>query len=503
MKTYDHYINTVGEVGFVRSVMNSMVYASGLPKARVMELVVSETGQQGIVQSLLPDAVEILMLEGRPVRHGTALARTNEILTIPVGDQLLGRSVDPFVNPIDGKKKFYPFTEFREFESPAPPIYQRQKITEHFETGVTVVDLMVPLGKGQRELVIGDQRSGKTTFMLQAMRRQAALETVCVFVAIGKKKSTIKRIQEHFINAAGGKNVIVVAADASSPASFIYLVPFTGMVIAEYFRDKGRNVLLVFDSLNIHAKLYREIALLSKKTPGREAYPGDIFYLHSHLVERAGKVRLKDGKTASITLLATIETAGGDMTGYIQTNAMSMTDGHIFFDLEAFQQGRRPAVNVALSVSRVGRQTQTQLERELSQAVSTILADYEKSQNYARFGVELSGKTRESLELGEKALQVFQQDQTINIPSFLQNLYFGLLLAGYWQKRPTQSIQIDKVLLTMAYAQGKLATLEKMLSDITTLEGFKDALRTKFSEISQLATPVPVKPEEGNTESYV
>lgn len=488
MKTYDHYINSVGEVGFVRSVMNSMVYASGLPKARVMELVVSETGQQGIVQSLLPDAVEILMLEGRPVRHGTAVARTNEILTIPVGDQLLGRSVDPFVNPIDGKKPFYPFSEFREFESAAPPIFQRDKITEQFVTGVNVVDLMVPLGKGQRELVIGDQRSGKTTFMLQVMGTQAKLGSICIFVAIGKKKSTIKRIEEHFSKMHEQKNIIIVAADASSPASFIYLVPFTGMSIAEYFRDKGKDVFLVLDGLNTHAKLYREIALLSKKTPGREAYPGDIFYLHSHLLERAGKVKVNDNVSATITVLASVETVGGDVTGYIQTNAMSMTDGHIFFDLEAFQQGRRPSVNVPLSVSRVGRQTQTQLERDMSQIVSTVISDFLRAQNYARFGVELSGKTRESIQMGEQVLEVFQQDPTTSLPKFLQDLYMGLLLAGYWRDKPINTIRVDKVVLYMAHNQGKLKGLENELAPIMDFEQFKKTLQNKFSEIAQMAT---------------
>lgn len=496
MKTYDHYINTVGEVGFVRSVMNSMVYASGLPKARVMELVVSETGQQGIVQSLLPDAVEILMLEGRPVRHGTAVARTNEILTIPVGDQLLGRSVDPFVNPIDGKKPFYPFSEFREFEAPAPPIYRRDKIDEQFITGVNVVDLMVPLGKGQRELVIGDQRSGKTTFMLQAMKTQAKLGSICIFVGIGKKKSTIKRIEESFNDLEEQKNIVIIAADASSPASFIYLVPFTGMSIAEYFRDKGKDVFLVLDGLNTHAKLYREIALLSKKTPGREAYPGDIFYLHSHLLERAGKVLLENGKPAAITVLASIETVGGDFTGYIQTNAMSMTDGHIFFDLEAFQQGRRPAVSVPLSVSRVGRQTQTQLERDMSQIITTMLSDYLRAQNYARFGVELSGKTRDSIEMGEKLLEVFQQDPSISLPKFLQDVYTGLLLAGYWHDKPIHTIRVDKVVLLMAYNQGALKLLEQELATVADLEAYKKALQSKFSEITQLAAQVATQPAQ-------
>lgn len=489
MKTYDHYINTVGEVGFVRSVMHSMVYASGLPKARVMELVVSETGQQGIVQSLLPDTVEIMMLEGKAVRHGTAIARTNEILSIPVSDQLLGRSVDPFVNPIDGGKPFYPFTEFRDFESPAPPIFQRAKISEAFTTGITIVDLMVPLGKGQRELVIGDQRSGKTTFLLQTMLNQAELGTICIFVGIGKKKATIKRMQENFAQTGIAQNVIIVAADASSPASYIYLVPFTGMAIAEYFRDKGKDVFLVFDGLNIHAKLYREIALLAKRTPGREAYPGDIFYLHSHLLERAGKVKLANGASASITLLATIETVGGDFTGYIQTNAMSMTDGHIFFDLETYQQGNRPAINVPLSVSRVGKQTQSSLEREISAAISTILADYTRALGYARFGVELSGKTRDVIELGEKVTELFQQEPTMSNPKFLQVLYLGLLLAGYWQGKPTQNVRIDKALLAMAYESGKLKELEETFARIENLNQFIRELRSHFDQIMQVAKP--------------
>lgn len=531
MKDYNHYLKEVGEIGYIRSVFHSMVYASGLPKARVMELVVTETGQRGIIQSLLPDSVEILMLDGSPVRHGTAITRTNELLTVPVGDSLLGRSVDPFVNPIDGKGILAGLQENRPYESPAPSIGKRAKIAEPFFTGVAIIDFMVPLGRGQRELVLGDQKSGKTAFTLQAIVSAAKQGSVCIYVAIGKKKAEIKRLEEYLTNQGVRDQTIIVAADASSPASFIYLVPFTGMTIAEYFRDIGKEVLLVLDDLNVHAKLYREISLLSKKTPGREAYPGDIFYIHSHLLERAGNVyvtskqplsikrnvddqpsenqqpteKLKiPGLNAnnnttqadvvanlasdvaiprSITVLAIVETVGGDFTGYIQTNAMSMTDGHIYFDSENFHRGQRPPVNIELSVSRVGHQTRRPYEISFSDTIRNILHDYRQALNYARFGVELSPKTRLAMVMGDKVMQLFNQDADVIVEPFLQQLYVALLLEGVWFTATRQKMQADKASLAKAYTEGKLSSLAEELLKTTNLVDFRTLLKQRYATV--------------------
>lgn len=488
MKDYNHYLKEVGEVGYVRAVNNSMIYASGIPSVRINEIVMMETGQRGIAQSLLPDTVEILMLDGRPVRYGTPLVRTGEILKVPVGEYLLGRSVDAFMNPIDGKTPFPPSGDAYDFDNPAPPIYERAKINEPFDTGVMVVDKMVPLGRGQRELVIGDQKSGKTAFLLQAILSQAAMGTICIYTAIGKKKSEIKRISEMFAKQKCTENIIVVAADASSPASYMYIAPFTATSIAEYFREMGREVLLVFDDLNKHAKTYREIALLAKKSPGREAYPGDIFYLHSHLLERAGKKIVGTDKkgAAAITVLAVIETVAGDFTGYIQTNAMSITDGHIFFDIDTFNTGQRPAVNVSLSVSRVGRQTQSHLEKEFTTVIHTILSDYRHALSFARFGVELNDKTRDILETGEKVSEVFQQEDTVIVPKFLQNLYFGLLFEGFWKGEPKGTITLDKNTLAQAYAAQAFAPIEQAVAMVKSLDEFRAIIKAYIPQIKPI-----------------
>ena len=472
MKSYKEYLEQSGEIGYIQSIVHSIVYVSGLPKARPREVVIAEGGQVGIIQSLLPDEVEVLMLETGGLRNNLGITRTGQYFEIGVSEQTLGRIVNPFGDPIDGSGAIGGIKETRSVDPGAPPLHARVKIARPMETGVQIVDLLVPLGYGQRELVIGDRKTGKTIFLLQAMATQAKKGVVCVYVSIGKRQSDVKAV-EAYLRARGGdvfKNCCLVVAAASDPASMVYLAPFSGFSIAEYFRDSGRDVLIVFDDLTNHAKFYRELSLLSKRTPGRSSYPGDIFNLHASMLERAGQIKTDKGKVVSITALPVAESLEGDITGYIQTNLMSITDGHVFFDIERFKSGARPAVNHALSVSRVGNQTRQLLEKELAQKVREDLSRYEKDKEIARFGVDLPEATRAEIDLGEKIELVLNQDTETLVPAALSLGLLGLLLGGFWKEKKAEQVKVDLIKLTQKYQSGSLKDLEEKLAKVAKVE---------------------------------
>jgi len=469
-KTFDDYLKENGEIGHIQSIVQSIVYVSGLPSLRPRELVVAEGGQRGIVQSLNGETAEILMLETANLTNGLSVARTNETFQIPVSDAILGRIVNPFGLPIDGAGPIEGERKLLPLFSEAPTFVQRAKVNRPLETGVAMVDLLVPIGYGQRELVIGDKKTGKSTFLLQTMTSEAKKGVICIYVSIGKRLSDAKQVETYLKKTGVMQNCVLLVASSADPATLIYLSAFSGMAIAEHFRDLGKDVIIIFDDLSNHAKFYREISLLSKRAPGRGSYPGNIFHLHASLLERAGQIQTADGKIVSITALPVAETLEGDITGYIQTNLMAITDGHIFFDIEEFRKGKRPAINPSLSVSRVGNQTKNALERTLASQIRETLAKYQRDLEIARFGVELPESTKAVIEQGEKIELIFHQDVETIMPRDLQLFSLGLLLNGYWTGKPAAIVKVDLIRLVQKYQKGDLQFMAKQINKATKLE---------------------------------
>lgn len=475
MRDFNKYLKEIGEVGYVESIITSVFYVNGLPGAKLNELILAENGQIGIVQGILPELIEVMLFQGEGLTHNMKVARTNEIFEMPVSKHYLGRIISPFgtvlddQGPIKGTFVNYPI------DPKAPGINARSRVNTPMETGLMSVDMQVPIGKGQRELILGDQKTGKTTFAIQAIANQVRAGAVCVYVSIGKKKSDLKFVQKSLQEMDVLKSTVIISASASDQAPLIYLSPFAGLSVAEFFRDRGQEVLVVFDDLTTHAKFYRETSLISRRTPGRQSYPGDIFHLHARLVERAGNIKLQNGKVVAITLLPIAETLEGDLAGYIQTNLMAMTDGHVFFDIAEAKKGRHPAVSFTLSVSRVGNQTKTPLERELTGLITEKLTAYRKAEEVSRFGVELTTQTLQALDTGEKLIALFDQESQIVIPKPLQLVYLGLFFGGAWNRKTSKEVRVEKIRLFGEYLTGRFgnlpveAKLSNSLKELVTL----------------------------------
>jgi len=426
-------LKSIPEIGFVRRVTQSIIWIEGLPGATLREMVILESGQRGEIIGLSMSFCEVLSLSKQSALVGTRVARSGQRMEVLIGDFLLGHTINSLGQIISAKGKVVDSNkgELREIDIVATGIATRAKITKSLETGVIILDTLIPLGRGQRELVMGDRKTGKSYLLSRAIISQTKLGALWIYVAIGKKTSEIRRIEEHFDSAGVSGSGVIVASGSQDAVGEIYLTPYTGMTIAEYFRDKGRDVLIVLDDMTTHAKFYREISLLSRKFPGHDSYPGDIFYTHSRLLERAGNFNVKSGE-AAITCLPTAETTQGDFTGYIQTNLMSMTDGHVYFDSELYAVGRRPAINPFISVTRVGYQTMSLLRRAISRVTTELLNDYEKAQSFVRFGAELGDATRQTLATGDKILHFFNQPMGIVVPINVQLIAWGLLWMGAW-----------------------------------------------------------------------
>lgn len=422
-----------GEVGFVEEILYSIVRVSGLPQAKPHEIVVFEEGEFGQVLSINPKYVEVLLLEDHPVKIGHKVARTNSPLVIKGSDKFLGQTIDPLTRNFFTKKFLEVDGKDYNIQAAPPAIMDRGVIDKPLRSGAIMVDLAIPLGKGQRELVIGDRKTGKTDFLFQIIETQAKEGTICIYGAIGKKREDILKIQEFATKKGIADKLIIIAATSSDPTGLIYLAPFSAMTIAEYFRDQGKDTLVVLDDLTTHAKFYREMALLIKMFPGRSSYPGDIFYTHARLLERAGKFKLKTGKEVHVSCIPTAESVLGDLSGYIQTNLMAMTDGHIYFDIELFNQGRRPAINPFLSVTRVGQQAQTKLKRELSRHLTSFLNHHNKLTRYIHFGAELSEEVRGTLAKGDLIYEFFSQPPSTICPVNMSVFLFGTIVNDMWK----------------------------------------------------------------------
>jgi F-type H+/Na+-transporting ATPase subunit alpha len=428
MNQFETFLKTTGEVGTVEQVFRSIVYVTGLPTIKPQEVVLFESGGIGTVLSITAEYVEVLLLTADNIRVGSRVTGSDTLLTVEVGSDLLGRTLDPL--GLDGHDEYTvaPAGETRYLiDNPPDGIGTRQPVTQPLETGVGWVDLVLPLGLGQRELVLGDRKVGKTQFLLQAVLTHAKRGGIVIYAAIAKRQTEIKEFEAFFERHKLDQNLILVASTSADASGMIFLTPYTAMSIAEYFRHQGLSVLVVMDDLSIHAKYYREINLLARRFPGRNSYPGDIFYAHSRLLERAGNFT-----KGVITCLPVAEATMGDLSGYIQTNLMSMTDGHIFFDAELYNQGRRPAVNPFLSVTRVGHQTQTALLKSLSREISSFMAYYDRLQQLLHFGGELTPKVRQDLNRGDLLVRYFNQLPEQTIPLHVNAVYLASLFADFW-----------------------------------------------------------------------
>lgn len=463
-----------GELGIVNYFSDPIVFISGLPSLKIGEEVITEDGERGMVFDLERMVAGILMFETEKIKVGKKIARSGEILKIPISNNFFGRIINPLGIPLDGKGVIKGEKLFLPIQNKSLGITQRKRVIEPLETGVTIVDLLVPLGFGQRECIIGDAKTGKTTFLLQTISHQAKRGTISIYVGIGKEISDLKEVEEYLRETKAIEKTIIVATISDQSPALHYLAPFSGMTIAEYFRDQGKNVIIVFDDLTTHAKAYREISLLLKRPPGREAYPGDIFHLHATLMERAGRFITSEGKDASITAFPIVETIENEISGYIQTNVLAMTDGHIFFDSELQKKGQIPPVNDFLSVSRVGKQTRGNLHKDLMDKIKRKLTDYRRVLEVAQFGAELSPENKKILDLGEKIMILFRQGMREIIPQAFQYVLFGLLFSGFWKDVSFQKMEEEKEKLFKLFLEEDLTDLEKELEKIENVEKLKD-----------------------------
>src|SRR5438067_4619760 len=425
IENFDKVAN-VSETGSVISVGDGIARLYGLENVMAGELVEFGPETVGIALNLEEDQVGAVLLgDYSGIKEGDQVRRTRRIMSIPVGEAMIGRVVDALGRPIDGKGPINT-QDFSPLERLAPGVVDRRPVKEPVQTGIKAIDAMVPIGRGQRELIIGDRQTGKTTIALDTIINQRGQDLICIYVAIGQKRSTVAQVVKVLDEHGAMDYSVVVAATASDPAPMQYIAPYAGCAIGEYFRDSKRHALCIYDDLSKHAAAYREISLLLRRPPGREAYPGDVFYLHSRLLERAAK--LSDEKGAgSLTALPFIETQAGDVSAYIPTNVISITDGQIYLETDLFNQGVRPAVNVGLSVSRVGGAAQMKAMRSVAGSLRLALAQYRELAAFAQFGSDLDKATQNQLNRGQRLVEVLKQKQFSPLPFSKQIL---MIFAG-------------------------------------------------------------------------
>ena len=490
IKNYDVDLNVNG-VGTVLEVGDGIAHIYGLDKAMAGELLDFGNDVYGLVLNLEQESVGAVLLGGdTEIKEGDTVKRTGRIMQVPVGEAMIGRVVDALGRPIDGKGPI-DTTEFRPVESPAPGIADRKSVHEPLQTGLKAIDALVPIGRGQRELIIGDRGTGKTAIAVDTILNQKGQNCICVYVAIGQKASTVARVVKTLEDGGAMAYTIVVAATAADSAPLQYLAPYAGVAMAEYFMYKGGHALCVYDDLSKHAAAYRAMSLLLRRPPGREAYPGDVFYLHSRLLERAAK--LSDALGAgSITALPIIETLAGDLSAYIPTNVISITDGQIMLDTDAFYSGIRPAINVGLSVSRVGGSAQIKAMKQVAGTMRLDLAQYRELAAFAQFGSDLDKATKAQLDRGARMVETLKQAQYSPLSVAEQVLVIFTAVRGH-----LADIPVDKVVLfhtdflkfmrtshpEIAAAITEMQKLDDPLeADLTkAIEEFKDTISYKES----------------------
>ena len=414
IKYYENAIRQ-DETGTVLMVGDGIARASGLSNCMAGELLEFEDGSYGMAQNLEENSVSVVLFgSGENISEGQLVKRTGKVVSVPVGEGMIGRVVNALGQPIDGAGPIMA-AEYRPIESPAPGICERKGVNQPLQTGIKAIDFMVPIGRGQRELIIGDRQTGKTTIATDTILNQKGKDVICIYVAIGQKRSTVASLVENLEKNGAMAYTIVVAATASEASPLQYIVPYSGCAMGEYFMYQGKDVLIIYDDLSKHAVAYRALSLLIRRPPGREAYPGDVFYLHSRLLERAAKLDDEHGG-GSMTALPIIETQAGDISAYIPTNVISITDGQIFLETELFHSGVMPAVNPGVSVSRVGGNAQIKAMKKVAGTLKLIYSQYRELASFAQFGSDLDADTKARLEQGVRIVEVLKQNQNAPVP---------------------------------------------------------------------------------------
>jgi F-type H+-transporting ATPase subunit alpha len=430
----------VAEVGSIISIGDGIARVHGVENAMAGEMLEFPHGVYGIALNLEEESVGAVLLgEFREIKEGDPVKRTGRIISVPVGEELLGRVVNALGQPIDGKGPIAT-KQFAPIERLAPGVVDRQSVREPLQTGLKAIDAMVPIGRGQRELIIGDRQTGKTALAIDTILNQKEAGVICIYNAIGQKQSTVAQVVRTLEDADAMRYSIVVAATASDPAPLLYISPYSACTFGEYFRDSGRHALAVYDDLSKHAQAYREISLLLRRPPGREAYPGDVFYLHSRLLERAAKLNNELG-AGSLTALPIIETQAGDLSAYIPTNVISITDGQIFLETDLFHQGVRPAINVGNSVSRVGGSAQIRAMRQVAGTLRLDLAQYRELAAFAQFGSDLDKSTQAQLNRGARLVEILKQPQYEPLPVERQVAIIFAGTNGYLDNIPVSAVR--------------------------------------------------------------
>ena len=470
---------TKSEVGTVLEVGDGIARVFGLDNVQAGELVEFPGSVTGMTLNLQEDNVGVVIFgNDRAIKEGDEVKRTERIAEIPVGESLLGRVVDPLGNPIDGKGPIES-SDTRLIETIAPGIVARKSVHQPMQTGLKAIDSMVPIGRGQRELIIGDRQTGKTAIAIDTIINQKGGDMICIYVGIGQKRSTMAQIVQRLENEGAMEHTIVVSSTASEPAPLQFLAPYSGVSIGEYFRDQGRHVLCVYDDLSKQAVAYRQLSLLLRRPPGREAYPGDVFYLHSRLLERACKLNDELG-AGSLTALPIIETQAGDVSAYIPTNVISITDGQIFLSTDLFNSGIRPAINVGLSVSRVGGAAQVKAMKQVAGTLRLDLAQYREKEAFAQFGSDLDQATQNQLARGQRLVEILKQPQYQPMPWVDQAISIFAATNGFLDDQPINKLsKFESEFLT--FIQTKKADLrksieEKEMIDETAEKDLKSAL---------------------------
>lgn len=478
----------ITEVGSVIYVGDGIARVHGLADVMAGELIEFSNGVMGMAQNLEEDNVGVVILGPYDdIREGDEVKRTGRIMEVPVGEALLGRVVNPLGQPLDGKGPIET-SAYRPVESPAPGVIDRRSVYEPMQTGIKAIDALIPIGRGQRELIIGDRQTGKTTIAVDTIINQKDQDMICVYVAIGQKASTVAGVVEKLRRHGAMDYTIVVSATASDPAPLLYLAPYAGCAMGEHFMYDGKHVLCVYDDLSKQAAAYRELSLLLRRPPGREAFPGDVFYLHSRLLERAAKLN-DDKGGGSLTALPFIETQAGDISAYIPTNVISITDGQIFLESDLFHAGQRPAVNVGLSVSRVGGDAQTKAMKKVAGTLKLDLAQYRELKAFAQFGSDLDKATQARLARGARLEETLKQGENEPLPLEKQVVAIYAAVNGYLDDIPVEDVQrfesdlLDFIDSEHAHLFDEIRTSENLEDDVAeqlgeAIEQFKKGFAT-------------------------
>ena len=438
IKSYHDKIE-MSETGTVVVVGDGIASVYGLRECMASELLEFDDGSVGMAQNLEDETVSVAILSDKnDIREGTIVKRTGKVLSVPVGEAFLGRVVDALGNPIDGKGHIAN-SGTRPIESEAPGILERQSVSVPMQTGIKAIDSMIPIGRGQRELIIGDRQTGKTEIAIDTIINQRNSGVICIYVSIGQKSTSVVALTQELIKADAMDYTIIVAASASESAPLQYVAPYAGCAMAEYFREQGKDVLIIYDDLSKHAVAYRAMSLLIRRPPGREAYPGDVFYLHSRLLERAACVAPEFGG-GSITALPIIETQAGDVSAYIPTNVISITDGQIFLESELFHAGIMPAINPGISVSRVGGAAQLKGMKKVAGTLKLLYSQYRELQSFAQFGSDLDADTKARLALGERIVEVLKQKRNSPVSMGCQVAIVYAVINGYLDEYPVNRV---------------------------------------------------------------